>query len=165
MSRSATRQKPEVRRLLGVLESKLDLQHLRIRATSIDSYWDDLSNHQKTSVRQSNLRATRTSLLLFCGNPCAILFLWGGWAAVRQAALMQAFTKPPSLRLRIRSGHAFTTPKTPPRCFGLASDGLPRRPQIHQAYKSCIAFVFVWLIDDLVVRHTHTRIARIMQKP
>ena len=93
----------------------------------------------------------------------------GGWArgraAVRQAPLMQAFTKPPSLRLRIRSRHAFTTPKTPPRCFGLASDGLPRRPQIHQAYKSCIAFVFVWLINDLVVRHTHTRIARIMQKP
>ena len=88
-----------------------------------------------------------------------------GWAVVRQAALMQAFTKPPSLRLRIRSRHAFTTPKTPPRCSGLASEGLPRRPQIHQAYKSCIAFVFVWLIDDLLVRHTHTRIARIMQKP
>ena len=128
-----------------------------------------MSNHQKTSVRQSNLRATRTSLLLFWGNPCAIFFLWegrgaGGGPGVARPSLMQAFTQPPSLRLRIRSEHAFTTPKTPPRCFGLPSDGLPRRPQIHQAYKSCIAFVFVWLIDDLLVRHTHTRIARIMQK-
>ena len=73
-----------IRRLLGVLESKLDLKHLRIRATSIDSYWDDLSNHQKTSVRQSNLRATRTSLLLFWGNPCAIFFLWGEGEGVFQ---------------------------------------------------------------------------------
>ena len=70
----------------------------------------------------------------------------GGWPLFAKPSfmqIMQAFTQPSLLQLHIRSGHASTTPKTPPRCFGLASEGPPRRPQIHHAYKSCIAFVFV----------------------
>ena len=88
-----------------------------------------------------------------------------GGTAVRQASIRANFHATLITITPSSSGHALTTLKTPPRCFGLASEGLPRRLQSHHAYKSCIAFAFVWFIHVFVVRQTNTRIARIMQKP
>ena len=55
----------------------------------------------------------------FLGLSLCAFFLMGGrgrdWLFAKPS-LMQPFTKPPSLRLRIRCGGAFTTPKTPPSC-------------------------------------------------
>ena len=113
-----------------------------------------MSNDQKTRVRQPNLRATRASLLPFWNNPCAISFHGGGDGG----GAGWLFAKPSLMQ-------AFTTPKTPPRCFGLASEEPPRRPLLHHAYKSCIAVVFVYFIHDFVSRQTNTRTAEIMKKP